>query len=505
MSKIGCTFLRGRVAGETVETDTVREAGQFAEYLSCGIRGTATLAIPRGSKVGAARGGLIIYFDPDLASNAGGLGGFGRVFQIGTLGPDWIGGYYDKGNARLALNRGGSGAAVAAHTFTAGSPQAWYFAWDETTLYVAANGGTIGTLADSSTGIAIADDIYIGTDNLGFNEFEMGAGGVVFLDGPISQGAWEVLAGLRAERPPAYGEGGLGASMTGLWYGAQPVVWSLAANGQCIDLNDIRGGEVFLEGWPSGVSLGPSLHRMIDTPLRDGSIYVDTKGQRRIVSVPLLVHTRGTIDHLWELRRAIAAALNPRQGEGVLTFASGRHVYEIDAILTNAGLELIQNDPISARGLPVQFICAGADWRDSVRTSAEGEVPASGWYIPWEIPWELSESAVDLAIENDGDVPVYPTVVITAGDAGCTAPSIENTTTGKRFGMRASFAMDPGTVLTVDMDARTALLDGTNVMGSRDPDMQMWALEPGENELTAAVAEGSATVEVRYVPRLVGV
>ncbi|MCK9496895.1 MAG: phage tail family protein, partial [Dehalococcoidia bacterium] len=60
--------------------------------------------------------------------------------------------------------------------------------------------------------------------------------------------------------------------------------------------------------------------------------------------------------------------------------------------------------------------------------------------------------------------------------------------------------------VTVDMRARTARTDdGTNVMGLRSADSEMWSLEPGVNEVSVTAASGAGTTVLSYWRLLSGV
>lgn len=97
-------------------------------------------------------------------------------------------------------------------------------------------------------------------------------------------------------------------------------------------------------------------------------------------------------------------------------------------------------------------------------------------------------------VPNNGTTPYWPTVVI---NGPCTNPFVQNVTTGQTLSFQT--VLGGSDVLTVDMDARTVLLNGTAsrtnavLVGS-----QFWPLLAGNNNiLFNATAAGGATAVVQ--------
>jgi len=497
---VACTYQYGRSLAATVETGSpAREAGQFSEYLSCAVRGGDLLQIPVGTMLTATRGALIVYFDPDLAYNDGSLGASGRVFQIGT-GSDAVIGLYDKADARFEVTRGSGAAAVAASAFTAGQALAVLFAWDATLLHCAVNAGAIDTEANTNTGITLGSAVHLGTDDAAGNAFAIAAGAVAFLEGPPTAAQWEVLAGLRASRPPAYGEGGTGASMTGLWYGADTRV--LRAT-DAIDLNDIRGDRVMLQAL-RGTGIAPVQHRTVATPLRDGSVYVDTKVVPRRLVAEMVVVSRTDFAAIWDLRRDLVRRLNPRRGQGILTYAPSARLYEVDAIVDQGGAAFDESLGPFAMTPRIPFVCDDPAWRDVVVAATLEETSGEGAVVPFDFPLDFFPGE-RFTVENEGDLPVWPVVTIEGPVVG---PFITNVTSGQTFRLRDSVSLVVGQSVVIDMDARTVLRDdGENLMPGRAADAEMWALEPGDNVLEAGFASAASvpvSFTVEHAPRFVG-
>ena len=133
-------------------------------------------------------------------------------------------------------------------------------------------------------------------------------------------------------------------------------------------------------------------------------------------------------------------------------------------------------------------------------------MPLSGWSIPWSLPWPFTASAQTFVLTNDGDLPTYPVFTVTAGSSGATGVAFANAANGKRYQTASGFVLAAGEVLTLDMDARTATKqDGSNQISQRTATSEMWPLEVGDNAVTVSTDSGSATIQVVYRRRYVGV
>ena len=499
---IGLTYTRGRAVDYTTESGTLitRVAGQFAQHASCPIRGATPdrVRITVGSMFTSTSGAVVVFLDPDNANGGGGQQANGLIFCCRTDANNRIELEYTKGSTVLTARRlsGGAGATVTASlTFSAGDALCVYIAWDASNIYVAANGGAIASAANAvAPAIPTTCDIGSQDGSTASTFFNAAYAAVLFFSAPITTAQWVGLAALRALRPPLFGEW---AQPTGLWYGAHSQVWSLPSTGQWFDFKNTTN----VRFTALDVGVASPLHRTVETPLGDGAVYIDTKLQPRNVAVDMSI--LGTsIDGVFDLRRQIAAALNPRRGQGLLMFASYDTVYEVSAMLqalpyTTEFAQYVRTQ--------AQFLCTDPAWRYGPRQESLATVPAGGWTIPWTIPWTITESAVSQNVTNSGDLEAYPLITITASSLGCVNPYAINSTTGKSFRF-AGLTMAPGEVLVLDMDARTAILNGvTNVIGYRTFDSAIWALTQGVNSVKIGADSGSATVKLSFAPQLVGV
>lgn len=507
---LGLTYTRGRTTstiGESVAgvtTPITRVAGQFSSpMLSCPVRsaGQQLVTLTVGSVVTPTSGAMIFYFDPDNNHNGASQHTTSYLFHWRTDASNIMHLTYDKTGTRWIVTRlsGGAGATVVlTDTFNAGDPMAVYVGWDATNLYVAVDGGAITSGANSSIPTLPAT-LSIGTNPLdvGFTSAMNAAyGAVLMFSAPLTLAQWQGLAALRALRAPLFGEW---AKPTAVWYGAHQEVWSLDTNSEWLDFYNTSG--LSLHEFNNG-GIAMPLHRVIETPLRDGGTYVDTRLQPRHVDLGLILQGT-TVDATFDLRRQVSAGLNPRRGQGLLSFSPYDQLYELTAMTES--LPFAGNTAQFLR-TQARLLCTDPAWRKVARALSVFTIPQGGWSIPWTIPWSITESAVTQNVTNDGDLDTYPTVIVTAGTTTTLdGPGIQNVTTGDRFHLRG-LVLQTQEYVTIDMDARTAIKsDGTNVLGYRTIDSRMWALQPGVNSVKAFTDAGSAVAKMSLTSKLVGV
>lgn len=501
---MGLTYTRGRTIASTTESGSgiTRVTGQFARTRSCPVQssGPHRVRVTVDGMLTATSGAVVIYLDPDNTYNGGGQQNNGLVLDWRTDANNRITLQYDKANTRWQLDRIQSGTATnpvqLTDTFTAGAAIALYVAWDAGNLYIAVDGGAV-TSAVNARNPTLPTTFDVGSQDgsTASSYFNAAYGALLMFSAPLTTAQWQGLAALRALRAPLFGEW---AQPTGMWLGAHSQVWTLPSSGQWFDF--INTTNFTMEELNDG-GIATPLHRMIETPLRDGATYVDTRLQPRMFSLGVSFGA-STIDAMFDLRRQMAAALNPRRGQGLLMFAPYDEGYEITAMLNSFPFN--SRFAMFARQ-PAAFLCTDPLWRKVARTESVVSVPQGGWSITWTIPWTITESAISQSVTNEGDVDSYPKFVITAGSVGLEDPYVENTTTGETFRLQG-VVLAANEYVTIDMDARTVVKnDGTNLIGYRTSESRMWALEPGSNTVKCGAEAGSGTAQMSHAAQLVGV
>ena len=500
----GLTYVRGRAAAETIEAgNPVRESGQFAApFRSAPVRAASSqrVRVP-ASGFTPTQGAAVIYLDPDRDSDDAGQASFGHVLNWQTDADNRIIGFYNKEPQRFDFVRRAaaseSGAGVALN-FEAGDALAMYVAWDETNVHAAVDGGTIQSAANSLIPASLPSSVDIGSELGGSNYFDAAYGAVALFGAPLTQTQWEALAALRDRRPPCYGERSDGA-MTALWYGTHTLVRSADA---ALDLNDADDGDFQLLRL-DGAGTAPVVNRVVQTPQRDGAVYIDTRLAPRLLTANLAVVGTGGWSSMWEKRREIAGVLNPRRGAGVLMFAPDDTVYEVNAVVEQ-GLTFSNPRGPHAQEQPVTFLCDDPAWRIAAQNEATIIAPAGGAAVETSVPLSLTASGGTATLTNEGDLPSFPHVHIEIDKDATDAPKLASETVAREFVLGSTF--DDIDSLDIDMDARTALdASGADVMGLRTSGSQMWTLEPGDNSVSADMSGGALTARFRWWTRLIGI
>lgn len=502
------TYSRGRIAVPTVEAGTLitREAGQFAApLLSCPVRAAAgRLQFPVGTLFTAVSGAIVLYLTTDLASSAPSQPTRAPWFEVLGDSGNWMLCEYEKSTASLYFTvfsgGGNAGQVVIPFAFAADAHLVVYAGWDAGAVYAAVNAGTIHSSSKAASPLALPGFFDFGyTQQFGVRA-EARFGAAAFFSQPLSSAQWQALAALRGIRPPLLGEQ-VNGFMTGLWYGVNPFLWTLPAGSTALDLVNTEG--VTFDRL-LGAGTAPVEHRGVETPLRDGKLYITSRlKERRLIA--RLVLEGDSVEAWYALRRDLMAALTPRSGEGVLMYAPSRSIYEIDALL-HSGLGIDDAEWRRGERPAVAFDCLDPAWRNAAQASSLHAIPLSGWAVPWSLPWPFTASAQSLVLTNEGDLPSYPVFTVTAGNGGASGIAFGNDTTGKRYQTASGFLLAAGEVLTVDMDARTATKqDGSNQISQRTTTSEMWPLEVGDSAVTVSTESGSATVQVGYRRRYVGV
>ena len=122
-----------------------------------------------------------------------------------------------------------------------------------------------------------------------------------------------------------------------------------------------------------------------------------------------------------------------------------------------------------------------------------------GHEYPHEYPheYDTAVSVGTLNVDCESDVETDPVIMLTLAAGGA---SLTITCNGETFTFTDTFTS--GDVVVVDSAARTATLNGVNLLGSLDLDDASWPeFEPGTNTISTDI---SARIVVSWSPRLMG-
>lgn len=182
------------------------------------------------------------------------------------------------------------------------------------------------------------------------------------------------------------------------------------ARGVSIDLTSTPFGITDWEGF-SNVDMEVQSQSV---PFVDGSVYIDNLLDNRELSVTLAIEDNNNLSRRYELRREVIKVLNPKLGEGILTYTNN---YLSKRIRCVPHTPIFKNHNSDSSGTPkasLSFTACEPYWED-IESSL--------------VNFSLTEQPT---VVNEGDV---ATQVKLRLSGQCTNPRITNVTTGAQIGL----------------------------------------------------------------------
>ncbi len=244
------------------------------------------------------------------------------------------------------------------------------------------------------------------------------------------------------------------------------------------------------------------MHQTVQTPSRDGETWVRAILPPRFLIVQEMLHASTRAD-MAAMRRALSAALNPKLGLGTVEYVpvDGGDTYSIQATYASGAGFGSYLGSLTQGPLHISFRCPDPAWLQLPVNTNNLVVPDTGLSVPVSIPLSILDTSISGVISNGGDLDSYPVITANGPFDGLI---VANSTTGKSVSFPALSAA-AGQTLTIDMDARTALVGTTNVMPYRSSDSESWPLVTGDNTIVASTSSGGTTVTLTWHTRLLGV
>jgi len=207
-----------------------------------------------------------------------------------------------------------------------------------------------------------------------------------------------------------------------------------------------------------------------DTPAGiDGTVDVWKQAWRRVtdVDIALDLSTESTT-----ARRYFGRPRRLSVDEGAATWHFGRVV---------ARAEFVAMDP---RGYSL------------AEQSVELSVPVFTGGLTFDLTFDMTfgtGSSGSQIVSNGGNVDTYPTLTL---NGPLVQPSVENVTTGETFSFDDTIA--DGDFVTVDLQERTVLLNGTASRKGKAVGSDWWALALGDSDLSLQASSGAGTCDVTW-------
>ena len=279
---------------------------------------------------------------------------------------------------------------------------------------------------------------------------------------------------------------------------AVPSLVFRSATGGSYDF-DIREGGITYLTQLDGISVPDLLNESVQTPSRDGETYIRTVLEPRFIKIGYTL-VGASFDGLQDERRRLVRLLNPRLGLGRLEYTpqEGR-TYSIDAILETPP----RFTKLSDRVLDVHLTLRCPDPAFALRPVEEVTMRVGGGLsVPVSFPLSITQDFVERTVVNSAELETYPIFYITGV---VTSPKVENVTTGKHVQMASDFELGADDTLVIDMAAQTIKIGATSKIGKMTNGSELWAIEPGTNEIKVSSTSGEGNYRMRYAERYLGV
>ncbi|WP_371538369.1 phage tail family protein [Streptomyces sp. NBC_00466] len=267
-------------------------------------------------------------------------------------------------------------------------------------------------------------------------------------------------------------------------------------------LSDWEGGWVLQPG-VRGLDM-PGYDFYTDaSPQIDGNALRGLRAQPREIFLPVVFFGPNRAGFI-ERKRCFFRTLNPYLGLGALTLTESDGTFRTIEAYYVSGAEGDFGEDTSGlhwQVVGLTFSCPSPYWVGD-QVSKTFSAGATGGFFP-VLPLVVRDSQVlgDATIDNPGDAASFPVWTI---HGPATSAVITNTTTGQSFSVTASLGSSDVLVVDTRERVQTAVLNGsTNWWPNLATDSELWALQPGLNDmsLTLVGTNSSTTVRVDYQPR----
>lgn len=241
------------------------------------------------------------------------------------------------------------------------------------------------------------------------------------------------------------------------------------------------------------------------SPYQDGSTFLDAVFNEREIGLEFLIvadfTSNQTYGDISQMREHIASVLNPRLGQGVLTYENERVTRLITCIADSVPVYSDNgNRTATIQKASVNFIAHKPHWRSTKIDEEPAFKPL--FQFPFTGPFQMGLQQDKRIIDNNGDAPT-PLQIEFYGPA--VNPVIKNNTTGEFIKINQSLLEGECLVIDTSDDKRKAVFvseDGTerNVYHWIDLASKMFKLQIGNNEIeyTADNDIQGAIVNISY-------
>jgi Phage tail protein len=219
-------------------------------------------------------------------------------------------------------------------------------------------------------------------------------------------------------------------------------------------------------------------------PFQDGSTYIDSVLQERVISLQVTILADDT-PTLLRHRQFLSSVFNPKLGKGILRYENDYMVREIEAVpdkvpVFPSGRE--NRGPLFQKAL-VNLLCPEPFWLDKFSKSEKMSYILGGLSFPLRLGTSFAQRGYKKVLYNKGDVPT-PVTIEFYGPA--TNPIVWNRTTGEFIKVNRTLAETDKLVITTAFGNKSVMIENndgttTNVFNWIDLESTFWQLVPGKN------------------------
>jgi len=250
--------------------------------------------------------------------------------------------------------------------------------------------------------------------------------------------------------------------------------------------------------------------QMQKAPFQDGQTYIDSLLEPRALTVQAAIFAL-TSQEIFERRRDLSRAFNPKLGPGRLRYEHDAGVVEIEAVPEAAPvfLEGSGNRSRQHQKVLISLLCPDPFWYEPDESFVWLSGAEGGLRFPIRFPLSFAQLKGEVTVENRGDAPT-PVLIEFYGQTS--RPKVENVTTGQHIEVNQDIAAGEKLVINTAFGQKTVRLvdaegGSQNAMHYITLESEFWHLEPGKNLLrySSLSAGAGAKVSVVWKDRYVGV
>lgn len=249
-------------------------------------------------------------------------------------------------------------------------------------------------------------------------------------------------------------------------------------------------------------------------PYQDGTTYLDALFEPRTVVVQGAIINIQQLGAIFTSRAQVLAALNPKLGQGLLTYTNDNGSYTTTCTPMNAGgsgAGIFPNKPATDpfQLFSMEFYCNDPYWYSTTGSSASMDVVTGGLTFPITFPITFGTYVgnVPVGANNTGDS-VTPVVITITGPSQ--NPVVTNTTTGQFISLNITLNVGDVLVINTKFGSKSIVYlpsggSPQNQMASLVAGSAFWSLNIGNNQLTFSDStQGSAVCTVSWNNRYSG-